>query len=397
MSEIFARGMATATKLTQAGKLTEATALIQSILRSGSPRGEARTEQFVSHRTVEIEGTATVLSSEEANANTAPSSLSKTGGDTPHQFDFKRIFDKLTTRKRAQDAEVVQTYAPGQFIAGTYGNAAGHRTYKLYVPTSQHSGPRPLVVMLHGCTQSPDDFASGTRINICAEEHGCFVVYPEQTSAANASKCWNWFNTSDQQRGRGEPSIIADLTLDLLKKYPIDHRRVYIAGFSAGGAAAAVLGEAYPDLYAAVGIHSGLACGAARDMPSAFIAMGGHGQSARPVHDQVGVAFVPTIVFHGDNDRTVHPRNGVEVITRAKRAENLQSLTENGADNGRTFTRAVHRNSTGKAVLEEWVIHGAGHAWSGGSTSGSFADQAGPDASREMLRFFLAQSLTADR
>jgi len=184
--------------------------------------------------------------------------------------------------------------------------------------------------MLHGCLQSADDFSAGTRMNFAAEESSCFVVYPEQPAAANASKCWNWFKQSDQRRGRGEPALIAGITRQVMNDYEIDPRRIYIAGLSAGGAAAAIMGEAYPDLYAAVGVHSGLACGAARDLPSAFTAMSGHGPvrgSPNGVHTRRRHAL-PTIVFHGDQDRTVHPRNGTE-SSRAPIPANIRMLRWN--------------------------------------------------------------------
>jgi poly(hydroxyalkanoate) depolymerase family esterase len=206
----------------------------------------------------------------------------------------------------------------GTFLAKSFNNAAGTRAYKLYVPSRRADGPRPLIVMLHGCTQSADDFAAGTRMNFAAEEHGCFVAYPEQPAAANVSRCWNWFKGGDQQRGMGEPALIAGITRQIMADYAIDPRRIYVAGLSAGGAAAAIMGETYPDLYAGVGVHSGLACGAARELPSAFAAMRGDApaRTSKPAGRDVGHAM-PTIVFHGDRDTTVHPRNGAHVVARA--------------------------------------------------------------------------------
>jgi poly(hydroxyalkanoate) depolymerase family esterase len=246
--------------------------------------------------------------------------------------------------------------------------------------------------MLHGCTQSPDDFAAGTRMNDLAEEQTFLVAYPAQDVSANASKCWNWFNAGDQQRDQGEPSLIAGITRQIMQDFAVEPGRVYIAGLSAGGAAAAIMGSAYPDLYAAIGVHSGLACGAASDLPSAFEAMhqGRSSGVCEPCRHEESGRAVPTIVFHGDRDMIVNPVNGDQVIAHSKAATDLRITVTCGESlGGMSYTRTVHADETGQPILEQWVLHGAGHAWSGGSSAGSYTEPRGPDASREMMRFFL--------
>ncbi len=246
--------------------------------------------------------------------------------------------------------------------------------------------------MLHGCTQSPDDFAAGTRMNAFAEEQTCLVLYPAQTAAANAQKCWNWFSPGDQQREQGEPALIAGATRQIMRDYAVDPQRVYVAGLSAGGAAAAIMGATYPDLYAAVGVHSGLACGAASDLASALAAMrqGEAAASRRSGSGSGAPRTVPTIVFHADQDHTVHPRNGEQVIRQARAGADLRTEVQPGhVAGGHAYSRTLYTDASGQAVLEQWVVHGGGHAWAGGSPAGSYTDPRGPDATREMLRFFL--------
>jgi len=277
-----------------------------------------------------------------------------------------------------------------RFLTASFSNQRGSRPYKLFVPSGYRGLPVPLIVMLHGCTQSADDFAAGTRMNAMGEEYSCLVAYPEQTSSANMQKCWNWFSEGDQQRDGGEPSLIAGITREVMRGYAVDPRRVYVAGMSAGGAAAAVMGEAYPDLYAAIGVHSGLACGAARDMPSAFAAMQ-RGALAGASRSGAQRRVVPAIVFHGDRDTTVNPRNGDAVVAQSARAAVLSTHVEEGrVPGGHAYRRILRVDANDVTVVEQWVIHGAGHAWSGGSPTGSYTDPRGPDATREMLRFFLA-------
>jgi poly(hydroxyalkanoate) depolymerase family esterase len=278
----------------------------------------------------------------------------------------------------------------GRFLPGQYTGDAGTLHYKLYVPGGQRRGALPLVVMLHGCTQSPDDFAAGTRMNDLAEAEGFLVLYPAQSGAANAQRCWNWFRPQDQRRDGGEPALIAGATRAVMQDHKVDPRRVYVAGLSAGGAAAAIMGAAYPELYAAVGVHSGLACGAAHDMVSAFTAMRqGAWMPAPSANETRAARIMPTIVFHADADATVHPRNGDQVIAQAGGAADLRTEAQEGrAPGGHPYRRTVHRDGSGAIVLEQWLIQGGGHAWSGGSADGSFTDPRGPDASKEMLRFF---------
>lgn len=281
--------------------------------------------------------------------------------------------------------------ADGRFVEKEFRNRAGTRPYKLYVPSDYTGQPVPLVVMLHGCTQSPDDFAAGTGMNALAEKRTFLVAYPAQTPAANMQKCWNWFNPSDQRRDGGEPSLITGITRQVMADYAVDPARVFVAGLSAGGAAAAILGHAYPDLYAAIGVHSGLACGAARDMQSAFAVMQAGGEGRQPSGNQ---RVVPTIVFHGDRDSTVNSRNADAVVSQALQGRGAQTRLETGSmPGGHAYTKTLHLDANGRPIVEQWMVRGAGHAWSGGSAAGSYTDPKGPDASAEMLRFFLDHPL----
>ncbi|MGY1520300.1 extracellular catalytic domain type 1 short-chain-length polyhydroxyalkanoate depolymerase [Luteimonas sp. A482] len=269
--------------------------------------------------------------------------------------------------------------------------AAGELEYLLHIPPGLDPAGAPLLVMLHGCTQTPEDFARGTRMNQLAQEHGYVVAWPAQSAERNPNRCWNWFRGSDQQRGAGEPAILAALTQDLLASHRLDAERVYVAGLSAGGAMAAVLASTHPDVYAAIGVHSGLPIGMASDMPSAFAAMRKGGRGRRPSAANDG-GPVPAIVFHGDSDSTVHPGNGQGVVEQSlgsSSAADAVATSERGTAPGeRSATRTVHRTADGRIVAEHWLIHGAGHAWSGGDAAGSYTDPQGPDASLQMLRFF---------
>ena len=422
MNAILPNHMLEATRLTREGKLTEASALLQRLFRGEEPADTAATTPQdtagpaagrqpriidVDPETGEASDTAPAPEPRATATGRRP-----TGGlgtatmpqmppmpealrgflDQINQGGLAQGLGGLAQGPMARPAEPLPDGA--QFVAGSFSSDIGTRGYKLYIPSTYRGEPVPLVVMLHGCTQSPDDFAAGTRMNALAEEHGCLIVYPGQTQAANAQKCWNWFSPGDQQRDGGEPALIAGITRQVMRDHAVDPRRVYVAGLSAGGAAAAIMAQAYPDLYAAVGVHSGLACGAASDIPSAFAAM--RQGAAAPQQRGGGSAtggkqrIVPTIVFHADKDGTVHPRNGDQVIAQSAAAGGLRTEVQRGqVPGGHAYSRTIHADAAGQPVIEQWLVHGGGHAWSGGSAAGSYTDPRGPDASREMLRFFL--------
>jgi poly(hydroxyalkanoate) depolymerase family esterase len=402
--------MLEATRLTREGRLHEAMAVLRRALAGGpaSPFADEAVDR--TPPVLDMMGPSpatgdawTVRQSGGANAASTRSSMGRTRlPDTLRGF-LDRLVQGLSPRGLdglGREPTVVRAPLPipdgARFDERSYANAAGSRAYKLYVPSGYHGQALPLVVMLHGCTQSPDDFAAGTRMNDLAEEQMFFVAYPAQAQSANVSRCWNWFKAGDQERDKGEPSLIAGITRQIMRDFPVEPGRVYIAGLSAGGAAAAIMGSTYPDLYAAIGVHSGLACGAASDIPSAFAAMR---QGRFPAvdgshrHGRNG-GLVPTIVFHGDRDTIVNPLNGDQVIAQSKAAAILRTTVSRGEAPGEiSYTRIVQTDEDGRPMLEQWVLHDAGHAWSGGSPAGSFTEPRGPDASREMMRFFLEHAL----
>jgi poly(hydroxyalkanoate) depolymerase family esterase len=292
----------------------------------------------------------------------------------------------------------------GHFVDGFYTDAYGTRAYKLYIPSGYSGQALALLVMLHGCYQNPDDFAAGTRMNRLAETGAFLVVYPGQPSSANISRCWNWFRREDQQRGSGEPALLAGLTRQIMATYHVDVRRVFVAGLSAGAAMSVILGATYPDLYAAVGVHSGLAYAAAHDLATAYAAMQHGGLApARPESRTSGATgvlarVVPTIVFHGDRDLTVNAVNADHVLSPWIQATDEREPTHRSDQHvrvergqvpgGYAYTRSIYQDPQGRALMEKWIVHQMGHAWSGGGPRGSYSDPKGPNASAEMVRFF---------
>ena len=414
--------MAEATRLVRAGDLAAATALIQRTLQGGSapqaPGDRTDSAAWPGSGPV-IEGEAIRLDPEaQDEAAAAPprdpgpviagkavrrdpvpegdaaaprprNPLRRGGARTGLRQTLR---DLAAARSADAVARTGLRRAPAPLPEGATFAACVHQgpdmalAYRLYTPSGRSGQRLPLVVMLHGCTQTPEDFAAGTRMNSLAEAEGFLVAYPAQPPAANPNRCWNWFLPEHQARGRGEPGAIAGMVRDILRDHPVDPRRVFVAGLSAGGATAAVMGAVYPDLFAAVGVHSGLATGAARDVVSAFAAMRrapDTGPVARPV---------PTIVFHGDSDPTVHRSNAAALVAQitAGAGDLTVAQTQGQSARGRPWTRVSHVDAAGRTLCEDWCLHGGGHAWSGGDRAGSYTDPDGPDASAEMLRFFLA-------
>jgi len=384
MTMDLAAAMRAATKLTRAQKLMEATRVIQSALLLGRGPTEPQAQQAVEVRALEP---LTI----DVVPNVAPTVTLPVGDVAATLGQVRLPSFGLDGLARVRPRKPLEIPNGAQYLSRSYACAAGRRSYKLYVPSRQHASRRPLVVMLHGGTQDADDFAAGTRMNILAEEHGFLVAYPSQCKRANPSMCWNWFKPEDQVRGAGEPSIIAGITDEIVAEYDIDPQRVFVAGLSAGGAMAGVMGATYPEVYAAVGVHSGLPYRSATDVASAFSAMrGGPGlqRRQRKTGPRSGHALrVRTIVFHGDADQIVHPSNAAKII-EAKTGDTVERAKIRSSAS-RAYTSAVTRDKTGAVVVEQWLIHGSGHAWSGGSADGTYTDPHGPDASREMLRFFL--------
>ncbi|MBP6395652.1 MAG: PHB depolymerase family esterase [Giesbergeria sp.] len=321
----------------------------------------------------------------------------------------------LTGLGSAQDrsadaaASAPETEAPGSFERVTLAHDGAQHHYLLYVPPGAAAGtPMPLVLMLHGCSQDADDFAAATGMNQAAAAANALVLYPAQARNANPGGCWNWFESSNQHRGQGELGLMVAMVRDVMARHSVDAQRVYAAGISAGGAMVALLGREYPEMFAALGVHSGLQAGAADNMMAALSAMnngaklGPSSPSARAATHSSSALHPALIVFHGDADTTVSAKNGEQLVDAALQAAlgdkgaAVQETQSGQSAAGQRFTRHLYRAKASAPVLVEyWVLHNAGHAWSGGSAKVSQTDPRGVNATQEMLRFFLEHPRSA--
>jgi poly(hydroxyalkanoate) depolymerase family esterase len=293
----------------------------------------------------------------------------------------------------------------------SFTNAEGTRDYQFYIPSGYHGQAVPLLLMLHGCTQTPEDFALGTHMNTLAERETFVVVYPRQGRWEQLNRCWHWYSAAHQERDRGEPSLLAGLTQSVQQQYHIDPQRVYVAGLSAGAAMAVILGATYPDLYAAIGVSAGAEYKAAQSWfwvwPVTWYGGPDPEEQGRLAYRAAGAAtrVVPVIVFHGTRDWQFAPVNAQQVISQWAQTNDLAS--DGGQDNdnmtdqaaaqqrgqvagGYAYTHSVYKDDHGQVLMEQWRVEGMGHSWSGGDARGSYTDPKGPDASAEMVRFFLA-------
>jgi poly(hydroxyalkanoate) depolymerase family esterase len=368
--------MLEALNLTKAGRLTEATALIQRTLGSGSPTLQSKPDS-----SPEGEGDPVNRLSEVVQplrlpwAGTRGLQLPRQGSNLPRQ------------------TPPPESLGSGVLLDRTYANHAGARQYKVYVPPECPDQGVMVIVMLHGGTQAVLDYAAGTGMNKLADIHRFVVVYPEQDARANPMRYWNWFRPQDQRAGNGEPGLIAGITEQVISDYHADPDKAFIVGFSAGAAMATVMAATYPDLYAAAGVHSGLPYGTAHDVASAFALMRGENLPAQ----KDAALRIPLIVFHGDHDQIVDVVNAsrirqqrLGVADALTRAEDV-TVTPGQVAGGHGYTRTSYGDQA-QVLFEQWIVHGAGHAWFGGTAGCSYTDPRGPNASAEMVRFFAAHS-----
>ena len=388
--------MTEAMALVRAGRLQDASALLM-----GGDKNEAVTQTESPTKATPARPSATDwVARGLASVQDALGKLHVQAGDAPvpHAGGATHPTPSAPPRGARPSAGSPREDAPGRLARVAFTHQGVSHPYLLYTPkTAAPAGGRPLVMMLHGCTQDAQDFARGTRMNVAAEAAGAFVLYPTQTQSANANGCWNWFRPEDQHAGAGEPALLRAMLQHAMDAHPVDQQRVFVAGLSAGGAMAAVLAQQYPNVFAAVGVHSGLPTGAATSMMGALSAMKSGAKGWHPPHGAGHSRAVPLIVMHGGADTTVHKRNAEQLLRSAVAgiATSVQTQDKGVSSDGQHYTRTCVLDAAEPAsvVAEYWLLQGAGHAWSGGDAHGSYASAHGVNASAEMMRFFLEHAL----
>ncbi|HMJ34295.1 MAG TPA: PHB depolymerase family esterase [Baekduia sp.] len=298
--------------------------------------------------------------------------------------------------------------AAGKTFTGTYTGSAGALDYQAYVPSTYKAGTAvPLVVALHGCTETADVFRQLTRWDALAEAKGFIVVFPQQSHSGNNLECWNFFQQAHMARDQGEPALIAGITQWVQQHYTVDPHRIYVNGLSAGGAMASVMAATYPDLYAAAGIGSGCeyaataACAGYKSADpvaagqQAYQAMGSH---ARPM---------PVILFEGDQDTTVPPVNAQQLVQQWQVTDDYAdgggkdgsvpvqptAVTHGTSSGGQGYTVTTYSDRDEGELMQSWLVAGMGHAWSGGCGCQQYSDPAGPDETAAMYTFFMAHPM----
>ncbi|MGE3287759.1 MAG: PHB depolymerase family esterase [Pseudonocardia sp.] len=299
---------------------------------------------------------------------------------------------------RRRPARPAAAHRPGRWLRDVHAGPAGRRVFDVYVPAGRRRGRLPVVLLLHGCLQTADEFAHASRFPQVADRNGVLLVVAHQERYHQPRRCWRWYEAAHQERDAGEPGILAGIVaqvLDERERWRADPARVYVAGISAGGAMALILAAAYPDVFAAAGVHSAPPYRAATRLTEALTAMAGRGSVPHPA---AGDRMAPVVCLQGSEDTVVRPANGDRVIeqwlahraaadhgaTRTVRSRRFRGRT---ADGTRYAVRRWY-TARGRVSLEYWSVQGLEHAWSGGQPGGSFADPRGPRAATVMWRFF---------
>lgn len=280
------------------------------------------------------------------------------------------------------------------------GRLVNHLPYGLYVPPAKTTRKMPLVVMLHGCKQTIDEFAAGTRMNLLADAQGFAVVYPEQSRHVHAHRCWHWYDDGDTA-GRGEARAIVSLVDALVEEYGFDAERVYVAGISAGAGLASLLALHWPERFAAIALHSAPAFGEAHSGLTAIDVMR-RGARRDPVAlaeaavDMASYPGMPAIIIHGDGDAVVAPQNAEHLSAALLRLNGLvdaDGVWKRGTVRETRASNCVTRDflAGGRRVVRLCRVPGLGHAWAGGDDAIAFHSRKGPDASALIWEFFRYQ------